>query len=798
MAFTTPSLFDESTTPTTPHTKTTTILASSRAIRSELLELQSTNQFLPHFLSMSDFLQRVVLVQDYKRIDEDERTLALLEASDFKAFSSLQIERNFFTFTQNSSYIFRFFEELSGELVDIHDLDLADTYGEYEEHILILQELFKRYKDYCEKNRILDPIFIANNYELNEAYVKSLGQIEIVVEGYLTNFELEVLIKSAQLTPLVLRFYASEYNEKMQNKFEALGYTITLGVENNINLSNETVTTSSKAVTSNNIEAFAFSERILQVAFIKEKVYRFINQGIAPEKIAVVLPDETFAPYLKLFDTEKNFNFAMGISFTQTKIYAKLHAVSAYLDNPSVQNSARINRLSSESLTALMAQYHSKMESVDFLALMQPLVLEEENSDVKEIVEEELYYFNKLHDVLKEVSVKSALHLFLNRLRSKSINDVRGGKITVMGVLETRSVSFDGVIVVDFNESNVPRKSDKDLFLNSQTRFKANLPSANDRENLQKHYYHTLFMRAKEVAISYVHASDAVPSRFLMQLGITSKSVNDAAYAEIMMPIYDKKSLEVEEIVAHYDFKAHSLSATGLKCYLECRRKFYYRYVEKLSQHEIPQDVPKEYEIGNVLHNALKKVFENVQSYESVESLAKAMEKALKTVSGSSEFEKFLLRLWRKRLESFYENELERFNQGVVVASCEESLSTVFEEVKLTGRIDRIDTTPEGLVVLDYKSGKYPTYSLKTVENATDFQLEFYYLLAKTKGQVSACGYYDLNKGMVVYEKLFEEKLALLQKHLQVLTSSTAFNAELCEDTKTCQFCEFAYLCGRA
>jgi len=792
-----PSLFDTITPPSLP-AKTTTVLASSRAIRSELLHLQTKNQFLPNYVTMSDFLQRAIIVKDYKRIDEDERTLALLEASDFKAFESLQIERNFFTFTQNSSYIFRFFEELSGELLDIDMLDGADTYGDYEEHIQILQELFKRYKAYCTQHKILDTIFLASLYELNSAYVKSLGKIVIIVEGYLTNFELEVLQKCAVLTSLHLEFYASDYNIKMQDKFTKMGFEVRLGQNNCFDFTNNTSEYDTHEVVTQNIEAFGFSERLLQVAFIKQKVYDFIEKGIAPEKIAVVLPDESFASYLKLFDVENNFNFAMGIGFNQSQLYAKLHAISEYLDNASVQNSTRLNRLGGESLEALMAAYHTKMGMIDFKTLIQSLIDDEKDVEVKAIVEEELFYFSKLTEVLKEVSVKSAMHLFLNRLRAKSMNDVRGGKITVMGVLETRSVHFEGVVVVDFNESNVPRKSDKDLFLNSATRYKADLPSTSDRENLQKHYYHTLFQRAKEVAISFVHASDAVPSRFLLQLGIKTSSAPDDAYAKIMMPIFAKRYQVVEDIVATYDFTKHALSATGLKTFLECRRKFYYRYVEKLQSHEIPQDVPKEYEIGNVLHNALKKVYEDVSAYSDIADLRKKMEKALKIVSGSSEFEKFLLRLWRKRLESFYENEMVRFAQGSSVFSCEESFTTEFEGVTLTGRIDRIDSSDTGLEVLDYKSGKYPTYSAKTLEKATDFQLEFYYLLAQTKGKVKACAYYDLNKGKVVYETLFEAKLELLQKHLQMLISSTTFNADLCEDVKTCQFCEFAYLCGRA
>ena len=105
---------------------------------------------------------------------------------------------------------------------------------------------------------------------------------------------------------------------------------------------------------------------------------------------------------------------------------------------------------------------------------------------------------------MKGMSVKSIIGLFLQRLGTRTLDDVRGGKVTVMGVLETRSVEFDAVIIVDFSDSNVPKKSDKDMFLNTQIRELANLPTMNDRENLQKHYYDLLIAHSKEVALSYV------------------------------------------------------------------------------------------------------------------------------------------------------------------------------------------------------------------------------------------------------------------------------------------------------
>ncbi|SMP88254.1 hypothetical protein SAMN06314019_10356, partial [Epsilonproteobacteria bacterium SCGC AD-311-C15] len=199
--------------------KQTIVLPSARAIRHEQLQIQTATLFLPNYITMSDFISKLCIVKNFKTPDEDSRVLLLLEASDFKAFENLQIQRNFFTFTKNSTYIFKFFEELSAELYDIANLDTSDIYAEYEEHITILQELYARYEKLCNERKILDRIFLPKLYRFNEEYAKLNKNIEIHAEGHLTNFELEVLQKCCEFSSVNLILNTSAFNTKMQSKF---------------------------------------------------------------------------------------------------------------------------------------------------------------------------------------------------------------------------------------------------------------------------------------------------------------------------------------------------------------------------------------------------------------------------------------------------------------------------------------------------------------------------------------------------------------------------------------------------
>ena len=774
-----------------------TILPTSRSIRFAILKDQVQDGFLPSYITMSEFLQRALVVEGYMRVDDDTRTLLLLEASDFKQFSSLQIERNFFTFTKNSSYIFRFFEELSGELLEINALDMADTYGDYEEHIEILKELYARYEKLCEEKKILDPIFLSKKYRLNEAYVRSAQEIELYVEGYLTNFELKILTECAQIVPLRLHFYANRFNTKMQEKLKALSIAVVPEKNQTINLSTLTIEAVSSLKKEYTISCESFSQRVLQVAFIKQKVYEFTQKGIKAENIAVILPDESFAQHLRRFDTKCNFNFAMGETLASSTFVRALNAVTEYLDTPSVQNRSRINRVGAELLGAFAGVYKADVEGLDFRSLLLPFMEKEKNKAVLKIIDEELFYFEKLLGILQGSSFKSALHLFINRLKNRSTDDVRGGKVTVMGVLETRMVAFEGVIVVDFNEGTVPRKSEKDLFLNSSTRIAAGLPGAQEREALQKLYYSSLFMRAREVAISYVDSAESLPSRFLTQLGIATTSMyEEEQWAGILFEQTPREKLQEQKIERAYDFTEHALSATGLKSFLTCKRRFYHRYIDGLQEHQIEKDLPQEHEIGTALHEALKKVYEEKSRYSNVQELTKAISAALKESAADTVLDRYLQKIWMQRLEPFIASEIERFKEAEVL-SCEKTLSAEVCGIRLSGQIDRIDRTLEGLEVLDYKSGNYPVYTARTVEKATDFQLEFYYLLAKNEGEVKACGYYDLKNGKIIPEELLEKKLELLYGHLHQLRETKVFDFDKTDEIKECRFCPYTHLCGR-
>jgi len=584
----------------------------------------------------------------------------------------------------------------------------------------------------------------------------------------------------------------------MQSKFLDLGIELEEGYEYEISLNSKSIIAKTKRSSYTNIYCESLSESLLQVSFIKQKVYEFVKKGYKAEHIAVILPDEKIAQKLKSFDEKSNFNFAMGESFKYTRMYEKLNASMQALDQKSKENFARLDRVGDELYIKLLSIYHKDLSEVDIIGFLKEYQEEFSNKRELKIYKEELYSFKNILVYMPGMSVKSLLSLFIQRLASRSLDDVRGGKVTVMGVLETRSVKFDAVIIVDFSDANVPKKSDKDMFLNTHIRQSASLPTMSDRENLQKHYYDLLISNSKEVAICYVDSSQSNGSRFLKQLGIEEKNeYSELNYAEILFQSSPLLKREDKDIVQDYSFKDKKISPTRLKIFLTCKRKYYYRYVEHINSHDIPKDMPKEYEIGNHVHSALASLYKKKNSYSSVEALQKDLNKELELVQGDSELDTYLIAMQKKRLKKFCSLEVTRFDAGWKVFACEESFECNFAGATLIGNIDRIDKRENEIYVLDYKTGSYVLYNKNNFPDANDFQLEFYYLLSAGLGNVVGCAFYDLKDSKIVDEPFLEEKLAVLESNIKDLLKIESVNFELCEDLKSCLYCEFKTICGR-
>ncbi len=675
----------------------------------------------------------------------------------------------------------------------MHD---ADTYALYLDHLEILQAIQNNYHKILENNNYIDQSLLPSTYKINEDYLRQFENIEIFYEGYFSKFEFEIIQKISQILNLKIICNINEFNTKNIEIFKQININLEQNYKYIIDLTNNEIVLKIPIVIKKyDAKIVAIPQRILQIGFIKQKIYKMITKDkIDPNKIVVVLPDEKFSKTLSLFDDEKYFNFAMGNKTNNSKIKKVISTINKILLNYEPKDKDKIDlfNIDKEILENLIKPNWNKKISKDvFIMIFDYLISCETNEEILDNLNELklsliiLFFYQAV-----EINLKDIFKIISNKLDEIVLDDISGGKITVLGLLETRGISFDGVIVVDFNDSLVPKKSIKNKFISTQVKEFANLPTNRHREDLQKYYYKMLFDNAKKIAISYVDDDLNTISRFVSQI---FKDIHiDKSNQDFSKILYTSKQHQrfQKEIILDIDLSQKSWSATSLKTFLQCKRRYYFHYILKIKEHKITLK-PASFELGNIIH----KILEKLANQNNINQIT--LNNELSKYQNSNPYLTMELEIWKRKLENFCSNETARIKNGVKIFEVEKAFEFSHNDIKLTGKIDRIDKLENAnLEILDYKtSSNLKIDSIKNFEKSCDFQLEFYYLSQKDK-IIESVGYYDLNDGKIKKEIVLDEKIKLLDEKLKQL-KTTQVNFNLCEDKAQCIYCPYKIMCER-
>ena len=777
------------------------IFPTSRAIRDFITSQKSENTLLPFIFTIDEFFKKSILFDNMKYCEEEQRVLFLNEAIKDINISKLGISDNFTKFLKQSDYIYRFFLELASEKIEISDIQNVDTYDFYFEHLHILQTIQKNYIEILEKNSYVDRINLNKHYKINENFLKKFENIELNFEGYFTKVEFDIVEKISKVINLNISFYSNIYNQKSLEVFKNLNLDIKLNHKYKIDLSNKIILEEEQI--SNNlsfVELKGFSSRLNQIAYIKSVITKSVENGVNPSDIALVLPDESFAVSLQLFDDEKYFNYAMGKSIKNTNLYQVVYSIYSYLNEDEIKHLEFLNFFKIDKLfidKSIKNLWNKKATKENFLIITDFIKSFETNIELLEKYEELLYKINIIlfssnHFIL----LKDVYKIFLQRLAKITLDDVNSGKITVLGLLETRAVNFETVIICDFNESFIPKISVKDKFLSTKLKQLSNLPTQFDRESLQKYYYKRLIGSSKNVFISYVNSDTNQISRFANELFNThiKTDTNDNYYKHIL---YDNHKINHfdEEMIAKIDLTAITWSATSFRTYLQCKRKFYLQNILKIKEHTISLK-PKAYELGDIIHSILEDYYKDFtkDDFSKIEDL-------FNKYKSSNPFLILDLEIWKKKLYDFYLYDKERLKNRKIIA-LEKNFECEFEGIKIRGVIDRIDKYDDIYEVIDYKtSSTLSVDTLKNYEKTDDFQLEFYYLAMNElyKTDKIEAYYYDLNNTALICEIALDKKLELLSEKFNELKeiSKSEISFFKCEDKSNCTYCAYSIICDR-
>ncbi|WP_299040883.1 PD-(D/E)XK nuclease family protein [uncultured Campylobacter sp.] len=780
--------------------KTLFVLSSSRNVRDFYASKLSLNSLLPKAISTAEFFEEVTYVPNKRRASDTECLLHMRNAvARVENISKiLNIKNEFLIFLKNSHYLFSFFKELSREKCTVANLSSADTYASYDEHLTILDNLGKIYKDSLNSSNIYDDITLSECYEINSNFISNFDRIEFRLDGILTSLEWEILTKIAKQTQLILSVDCSKFNQKTINeivKFTSLNLEI--GYNYEINLSTKSIENKTQLKKAPVINLKGFWMRSLQAAFVFDEISKMVRSGINPQNIAVILPDESFAEVLQNLDENNMLNYAMGKSLRNDPICIFLHSLKEaviqeldYKFNPNYikdtlspnQILATLNsfNLSTQIYNHIKEIFYSKVSFESFESVMKLLLSDiKKSTEIAEFIETELF---NIKNLLREIELKFSelLELFLLNFANKKESMTGGGLVTVMGVLESRSRAYDGVVIVDFNDSFVPKRSQKEMFLSSIVRKNAGLISHTDRENLQRFYYESLINRAKVVSICYTENEEQILSRFIKDFSEQNLiNTSQISYENALNISGVDANTTPKEIIEVHNFFEYPISFSRLDTFIKCPRRYYYQYIKNVGKPKFFNE--DNLEFGANLHEALQKYFES--------SPYKFNKDEFLQIYTNYEDTQLVLKneLFKIRLSKFEKEQNLHFQKGFSVWKCELKIRSEFNGLPIEGKIDRVDINGDEIWLIDYKSGNL---------DAQSFQLAFYEMLYLAEFHQEAKGYfYSLKDNKFESSNKKIDELSQILNELKELSGSQiCFN----QNTKNCsQWCPYQTLCLR-
>ncbi len=768
------------------------IYPTSRAIRKQKEILRVENALMPSLMRIDEFEKRAVLLPNLTMVDKLQRILILQKASQFNTFNNLKIDRELVKFFIKSDAILKFFEELSHEEVSFDDLIDGDSFVEFTEQIEILQKLLENYEKLLYQEGLTDRVFLPKLYRLNSGFIDEYNKFELFLEGYMSRFELSLIEKIAQQKKFIIHLQTSRFNKKIQSRFLEMGVEeLPMDSFVSFDLHTKRIISSKKNSKTVKAKVFSVEERLAQIPLLFESIQQMVDGGIAPENIAVILPDESFKDTIKLYDSFNNLNFAMGFNFSHNKDYKILEAIYGYwsdfFSRESKKNLLKENYSIDMSILENVNHYN-KMEIDEFFHLLNSLGFD----FTKEITNQTYLQFKFLFK-REKMSLKHFLFLWLKTLKQLTIDDVRGGKVTVMGALETRGVSFRGVIILDFNDGIVPSIPAKDAFLNSSIRKSANLPTKNDREALQKQIYKRVLEEADKAVIIYSQSNHKSPASYLYELGL---GIGEEREVNLKL-LYNQRSQIIDDhnpTIKNFNAQNIIWSATKLNIFLSCKRKYYYLYEKRLKAKE-----SEELNEGLFLHKLLEHLFKNHNSFNDFKTMQRDIENLLNTLldtlSAKIAYSKLL---WKAKLTKFIEQQIAHFKKGWRVLETERRVIGEIGGLKFEGKIDRIDTDGSNILVVDYKTGSIVEANrVKNLSRLKDFQMSIYSELLKPYYSNIHLVFIELFKGKMTPITELKTKTQMLYGIIEELKGLKEIEAVRCEDISKCQYCDYTLLCQR-
>ena len=215
--------------------------------------------------------------------------------------------------------------------------------------------------------------------------------------------------------------------------------------------------------------------------------------------------------------------------------------------------------------------------------------------------------------------------------------------IQIMGVLETRNLDFDHVLMLSCNEGNMPRGVNDTSFIPYSIRKAYGLTTVDHKVAIYEHYFHRLLQRAKDVTLVYNNATNdgqtGEMSRFMLQQMVErEKPIRYLTLqaGQLTAPRRPQAIIKTDEVMKvlkdRFSKEKGGISPTAISAYLRCQLRFFYHYVGNLIEpDDNDEDLIDNRIFGNIFHKAAQTLYEQLKELTGNHITALAIDDLLKS-----------------------------------------------------------------------------------------------------------------------------------------------------------------------
>lgn len=194
--------------------------------------------------------------------------------------------------------------------------------------------------------------------------------------------------------------------------------------------------------------------------------------------------------------------------------------------------------------------------------------------------------------------------------------------LQVMGVLETRCLDFDRILMLSVNDGVLPKRANDNSFIPYLLRKAFRLTTPERRTAVYAYYFYRLLQRAECVTMTYNTSTDGMStgemSRFMTQLlvewpqNVEHYSLNSRQHSEVGCAVAVDKPVDLIARMTKEGSRFPSISPSALNNYLHCQLKFYYKHVLHIKEPEQVGDQMQANTFGDIFHRAAEIIYKEI------------------------------------------------------------------------------------------------------------------------------------------------------------------------------------------